>query len=144
MELFGPITYISIDGNKYDLIIVDDYSYFTWLFFFHDKSKTQEVLKKFFKRAKNEFDAKFKKIRSDNSSEYKNSQVKDYLDQEGIKYEFLTRYISQQNGVAKIKNMTRIESARTMLDEYKTFDRFWDESINTMCHVITSSIYIDS
>jgi hypothetical protein len=102
------------------------------------------MLKKFFKRAKNEFDAKVKKIRSDNSSEYKNSQVKDYLDQEGIKYEFLTPYISQQNGVAEIKNMTRIESIRTMFDEYKTFDRFWDEYINMVCHAITGSIYIDS
>jgi hypothetical protein len=40
MDLFGPITYISIDGNKYGLVIVDDYSYFTYIFFLHDKSET--------------------------------------------------------------------------------------------------------
>jgi hypothetical protein len=57
MDLFGPITYISISGNKYLLIIVDDYSCFTWVFFLHDKSETQEVLKKFLKRAQNKFDA---------------------------------------------------------------------------------------
>jgi hypothetical protein len=33
MDLFGPIAYISIDGNKYDLFIVDDYSHFIWVFF---------------------------------------------------------------------------------------------------------------
>jgi 23S rRNA G2069 N7-methylase RlmK/C1962 C5-methylase RlmI len=33
MDLFDPIAYISIGGNKYDLIIVDDYSYFTYVFF---------------------------------------------------------------------------------------------------------------
>jgi hypothetical protein len=33
MDLFGPITYISIDGNKYDLVIIDDYSYFNWVLF---------------------------------------------------------------------------------------------------------------
>jgi hypothetical protein len=40
MDLFGPITYISIGGNKYGLIIVYDYSRFTWVFFLHDKSET--------------------------------------------------------------------------------------------------------
>jgi hypothetical protein len=32
MDLFGPIAYRSIDGNKYGLVIVDDYSCFTWVF----------------------------------------------------------------------------------------------------------------
>jgi hypothetical protein len=40
MDLFGSIAYISIGGNKYGLIIVDDYSCFTWVFFLHDKSET--------------------------------------------------------------------------------------------------------
>jgi hypothetical protein len=65
MDLFGHIAYISIDDNQYGLVIIDDYSYFIWVFFLQDKSKTQEVLKKFLKMAKNEFDAKVKKIRSD-------------------------------------------------------------------------------
>jgi hypothetical protein len=47
MDLFDTIAYISIGGNKYGLIIVDDYSYFTWVFFLQDKGETQEVLKKF-------------------------------------------------------------------------------------------------
>jgi hypothetical protein len=51
MDLFGPVAYISIDGNKYGLVVVDDYSHFTWVLFLHDKSKTQEVLKKFLRRA---------------------------------------------------------------------------------------------
>jgi transposase InsO family protein len=72
----------------------------------HDKSETQEVLKKFLKRAQNECDAKVRKIRSDNDSEFKNTQVKDYLDQEGIKHEFSAPYTPQQNGVAERKNMT--------------------------------------
>jgi hypothetical protein len=33
MDLIGPIAYISIDGNKYGLVIIDDYSRFTWVFF---------------------------------------------------------------------------------------------------------------
>jgi hypothetical protein len=52
-DLFGPIAYISIGGNKYYLIIIVDYSRFTWVFFLQDKSETQEVLNKFLKRAQN-------------------------------------------------------------------------------------------
>jgi hypothetical protein len=73
MDLFGLIAYISIIGNKYDLVIVDDYSWFTWVFFLQDKSETQEVLKKFLIRAQNEFDVKVMKIRSDNDTEFKNT-----------------------------------------------------------------------
>jgi hypothetical protein len=89
MNLFGPIAYRSIGGNKYVLVIVDDYSRFTWVFFLQDKSETQEVLKKFLRRAQNKFDVKVMKIRSDNGTEFKNTQVEDFLDEEGIKNEFL-------------------------------------------------------
>jgi transposase InsO family protein len=122
MDLFGPVAYISIGSDKYGLVIVDDYSHFTWVFFLQNKSETQEVLKKFLKRAQNEFDAKVKKIRSDNDTEFKNTQVEDFLDEEDIKHEFSAPYTPQQNGVAERKNRTLIEMARTMLDEYKTLD----------------------
>jgi hypothetical protein len=95
MDLFHPVAYISIGGNKYGLVIVHDYSRFTWVFFFQDKSETQEVLKIFLRRAQNEFDAKIKKIRSDNGTEFKNTQVEDFLDEEGIKHEFSTPYTPQ-------------------------------------------------
>jgi transposase len=55
------------------------------------------------KIAQNEFDAKVKRIRSYNSTKFKNTQVEGYLDEEGIKYEFLTPYAPQQNGVVKKK-----------------------------------------
>jgi IS30 family transposase len=77
MNLFGLIGYVSIGGNKYDLVIIDDYSHFTWVFFLQDKSETQEVLNKFLKKIQNEFDAKVKIIRSDNGTEFKNTQVED-------------------------------------------------------------------
>jgi transposase InsO family protein len=141
MDLFCLVTYISIGDNKYDLIIVNDYSHFTWVFLLQDKSETQEVLKKFLRRAQNEFDAKVKKISSDNGTEFKNTQVEDFLDEEGIKHEFLAPYTPQQNGVAKRKNRTLIEMTRTMLDEYKTSDWFWAEAIHTVCHA-TNRLYL--
>jgi transposase InsO family protein len=87
MDLFGPITYISIGGNKYGLVIVDDISCFTWLFFLQDKSEAKGIMKKFIKRVQNEFEIKVKNVRSDNGSEFRNTQVEEFLDEEGIKHE---------------------------------------------------------
>jgi hypothetical protein len=56
MDLFGPITYISIGGSKYCLVIVDDYSRFTWVFFLQEKSQTQETLKRFLRLARTMLD----------------------------------------------------------------------------------------
>jgi transposase InsO family protein len=95
MDLFGPIAYLSIGGSKYGLVVVDDYSRFTWVFFLQDKSETQETLKRFLIRAQNEFELKVKKIRSDNGSKFKNLQVEEYLEEEGIKHEFSAPYTPQ-------------------------------------------------
>jgi hypothetical protein len=71
MDLFGPVAYLSIRGSKYGLVIVDDFSRFTRLFFLQDKSETQGTLKCFLRRAQNEFELKVKKIRSNNGSKFK-------------------------------------------------------------------------
>jgi transposase InsO family protein len=135
MDLFGPIAYISIGRSKYCLVIVDDYSRFTWVFFLQEKSQTQETLKRFLRRSQNEFRLRIKNIRSDNGTEFKNSQIEGFLE-EDIKHEFSSPYTPQQNGVVERKNRTLLDMARTMLDEYKTPDRFWAEAINTACYSI--------
>ena len=136
MDLFGPVAYLSIGGSKYGLVIVDDFSRFTWVFFLQDKSETQGTLKRFLRRAQNEFELKVKKIRSDNGSEFKNLQVEEFLEEEGIKHEFSAPYTPQQNGVVERKNRTLIDMARTMLGEFKTPECFWSEAVNTACHAI--------
>jgi hypothetical protein len=85
-----------------------------------------------------------KKIRSDTGSEFKNLQVEEYLEEEGIKHEFSAPYTPQQNGVVERKNMTIIDMARTMLGEFKTPERFWSEAVNTAYHTITGSTFITS
>jgi transposase InsO family protein len=134
MDLFGPIAYISIGGSNYCLVIVDDYSRFTWVFFLQEKSQTQEILKRFLRRAQNEFGLRIKKIRSDNGTEFKNSQTEGFHEEEGIKHEFSSPYTPKQNGVVERKNITHLDMARTMLDGYKTPDQFWAKAINTACY----------
>jgi transposase InsO family protein len=141
MDLFGPIAYISIGGSKYCLVIVNDYSRFTWVFFLQEKLQTQETLKKFLRRAQNEFRLRIRKFRSDNGTEFKNSQIEGFFDEEGIKHEFSSPYTPQQTRVVERKNRTLLDMARTMLDEYKTPDQFWAEAINIACYSI-SRLYL--
>jgi hypothetical protein len=89
------------------------------------------------RRAQNEFGLRIKKIRSDNGTEFKNSQIERFLEEEGIKNEFSSPYTPQQNGVVERKNITLLDMARTMLDEYKTPDRFWAKAINPACYSIS-------
>jgi hypothetical protein len=51
MDFFGPTSYKSIGGNLYCLVIVDDYSRYTWTLFLGDKSETPEIFKTFTRRA---------------------------------------------------------------------------------------------
>ena len=85
---FYPTTYKSIGGNLYYLVIVDDFSHYTWVMFLGDKSETPEVFKTFTRRAQREYNSPIVKIQSDNGTEFKNMKIEEWCDEEGIKHEF--------------------------------------------------------
>jgi hypothetical protein len=68
MDLFGPTQYTSIGGNKYDFMIVDDYTRYTWAFFLVDMRDAFATFKSFVKGIHNEFETTIKRVRSDNGS----------------------------------------------------------------------------
>ena len=97
--IYWSTTYASAGGNLYCLVVVDDFSRYTWVFFLYDKSEVASIFKKFAKKAQNEFDCKIKKIRSDNGKEFDNTNIHEYCDEIGIKHEVSATYTPQQNGV---------------------------------------------
>jgi transposase InsO family protein len=103
---------------------------------FAGKISNPRDLKRILETSSNEFGLRIKKIRSDNGMEFKNSQIEGFLEDEGIKHEFSSPYTPQQNGIVERKNRTLLDMARTLLDEYKTLDRFWAEAINTAYYSI--------
>ena len=115
MDLFGPTIYISICGNKYGFVIMDDFTRYTWVFFLVDKSDVLATFKTFIKRIHNEFETTIKKVRSDNGSEFKNTRVDELCDEFGIRHQFSTKYTPQSNGLVERKNRALIDMARSML-----------------------------
>jgi hypothetical protein len=81
------------------------------------------------------------KIRSENDSKFKNMNIEDWYDKEGVKHEFSATYTPQQNRVVECKNKTLITLVRVMLDDYGTPKRFWAEAINMACHA-TNWVYL--
>ena len=112
--------------------------------FLFDKCQVRDKVKTFVRRAQKEFGLPIKKMRSGNETKFKNTQVEEFLDEEGIKHEFSTLYTPQQNGVVERKNCTLIDMARTMLDEYKTLDIFWYEPSTPLAIPSTTSTYTRS
>ncbi|GJS90657.1 putative ribonuclease H-like domain-containing protein [Tanacetum coccineum] len=107
MDLFGPTFVSSLMNKKYCLVVTDDYSRFTWVFFLASKDETSGILKNFITEIENLVDKKVKIIRCDNGTEFKN----------------------------RVINETLIEAARTILADSKLPTTFWAEAVNTTCYV---------
>ncbi|GJV57808.1 putative ribonuclease H-like domain-containing protein [Tanacetum coccineum] len=135
MDLFGPTFVSSLLHKKYCLVVTDDYSRFSWVFFLRTKDETSEILKNFIKEIENLVDKKVKIIRSDNGTEFKNHVMDEFCREKGIKREYSVARTPQQNGVAERKNRTLIEAARTMLADSKLPTTFWAEAVSTACYV---------
>ncbi|GJW66090.1 putative ribonuclease H-like domain-containing protein [Tanacetum coccineum] len=115
MDLFGPTSVRSINHKTYCLVVTDNYSRFSWVFFLATKDETKEILKTFITGIENEINHKVKIIRCDNGTEFKNNYMNQFCGMKGIKREFSVARTPQQNGVAERKNRTLIEAARNML-----------------------------
>ncbi|GJR92433.1 putative ribonuclease H-like domain-containing protein [Tanacetum coccineum] len=142
MDLFGPTFVKSLMKKMYCLVVTDDFSRFSWVFFLATKDETSEILKTFITGIENLIDLKVKVIRCDNGTEFKNRVMNQFCEMKGIKREFSVARTPQQNGVAERKNRTLIEAARTMLADLKFPPTFWAEAVNTACYVQTKVLVI--
>ncbi|GJW92876.1 retrovirus-related pol polyprotein from transposon TNT 1-94 [Tanacetum coccineum] len=111
MDLCGPMRVASVNGKKYILVIVDDYSRFTWVKFLRSKDEAPDFIIKFLK-----------------------------MIQIGISHETSVARSPQQNGVVERRNRTLIEAARTMLIYAKAPLFLWAEAVATACYTQNRSI----
>ncbi|GJX20328.1 putative ribonuclease H-like domain-containing protein [Tanacetum coccineum] len=88
MDLFGPTSVKSINHASYCLVITDDYTRFSWVFFLATKDETSGILQNFFRQIKNQLNHRVKIIRSDNGTEFKNRDMLEFCGNKGIKQEY--------------------------------------------------------
>ncbi|GKB08437.1 retrovirus-related pol polyprotein from transposon TNT 1-94 [Tanacetum coccineum] len=142
MDIFGPITPMSVNHEKYTLVIVDEYSRYTWGYFLRKKSQAAEMIMTFIRMVENQNDVKVKQIRTANRTEFKNSKLESFCDEKGISQNFTSLYTPEQNGVAERKNKTLIEAARTMLNDSILSNNFWTEAVRIACYPQNRSIIV--
>ncbi|KAL8135805.1 hypothetical protein AgCh_010425 [Apium graveolens] len=125
-----------IKRKKYALVMVDDYSRYTWVEYMHSKDETPHIIiehiKKIEKQAKDQNCVKI--LGSDNGTKFRNAILTEFSKDKGIVQEFSATRIPQQNRVVERKNRTLVEASRTMLQDANFPRRFWEEAVNIVCY----------
>jgi hypothetical protein len=134
-DLVGPTTTKGLKGEKYFMLLVDDYTRMTAVCFLKNKSKAFENFKIYKEMVENEMDSRIKCLRSDNGGEFTSKEFMDYCRSHGIKRQFSVARTPQHNGVVERKNRTVQEMARTMLMDSKLTDIFWTQAVHTTDHI---------
>nr|GFB60965.1 retrovirus-related Pol polyprotein from transposon TNT 1-94 [Tanacetum cinerariifolium] len=133
MDLCGPMCIQSINGKQFVLVVVDDYSRYTWVFFLHLKDEAFEVIISFIKKTQVNLQLQVQRVRTDNGTEFKNKTLAKFFDEVGITQQFSAARTLQQTGVVKRRNRTLVEAARTMLTFANLPSFLWAEAIAIAC-----------
>ncbi|GJX12635.1 retrovirus-related pol polyprotein from transposon TNT 1-94 [Tanacetum coccineum] len=140
MDLCGPMRVQSIKGKKYILVIVDDYSRFTWVKFLRSKDETPEFVTNFLKQIQVGLNKTVRFIRTDNGTEFVNQVMSEYYEGVGIFHQKSVPRTPQQNGVVERRNRTLVEAARTMMIFSKAPMFLWAEAVATACYTQNRSL----
>ncbi|GJR29002.1 retrovirus-related pol polyprotein from transposon TNT 1-94 [Tanacetum coccineum] len=142
-KLCGPMRVKSINGKKYILVIVDDYSRYTWTLFLRSKDETPEVLKDFLTMIQRNLQAPESFYsRLTNGTEFLNKTLNAFFKEEVIEHQTSTPRTPEQNSVVERRNRTLVEAAQTSKTASKLPLFFWAEAIATACYTQNRSIII--
>ncbi|GJU07622.1 putative ribonuclease H-like domain-containing protein [Tanacetum coccineum] len=140
MDLCGPMRVASVNGKKYILVIVDDYSQFTWVKCLRSKDEAPAFIINFLKMIQVRLKETVRRIRTYNGTEFVNQTLREYYEKVGISHETSVARSPQQNGVVERRNHTLIEAARTMLIYAKAPLFLWAEAVATACYTQNHSM----
>nr|GEX78198.1 hypothetical protein [Tanacetum cinerariifolium] len=142
MDLCSPMRVASINGKRYVLVIVDDYSRYTWTYFLRSKDETPEVLINFLWLVQRGLQAQVRVVRTDKGTKFLNQTLHAYFAEEGVLHQTSVARTPEQNGVVERWNRTLVKAARTMLSAAKVPLFFWAEAIATACFTQNRSLVI--
>ncbi|GKC88023.1 retrovirus-related pol polyprotein from transposon TNT 1-94, partial [Tanacetum coccineum] len=135
MDLCGPMRVASINGNKYILVIVNDYSRYTWVYFLRTKDEAPYMIIDFVNQVQKKLTS-----RTNNGTEFKNEKLQAFYANLGIVHKTSIARTLQQNGIVERRNRTLVEVARTILIFSKAPEFLWTEAIATACVTQNRSI----
>ncbi|GKE54101.1 retrovirus-related pol polyprotein from transposon TNT 1-94 [Tanacetum coccineum] len=142
MDLFGPSAVRSYGGNRYTLVIVDDYSRYTWTRFLKNKTEAFDQFEIFSRKIRNQLGCSIVSIRTDHGREFDNEvQFGGFCNTNGITHNFSAPHTPQSNGMVKRKNRTLQEMSRTMLNDKSLPQKFWCNAVDTSTYILGKTPY---
>nr|GEW62762.1 retrovirus-related Pol polyprotein from transposon TNT 1-94 [Tanacetum cinerariifolium] len=140
MDLCGPMRVESVNEKKYILVVVDDYSQFTWVKCLRSKDEAPYFIIKFLKMFQVRLKVPVRRIQIDNGTDFVNQTLRKYYEYVGISHETSVARSPQQNSVVERRNHMLIEVACTMLIYAQALLFLWAEAVATACYTQNRSI----
>ncbi|KAK3010974.1 hypothetical protein RJ639_010854 [Escallonia herrerae] len=135
-DLMGPTRTLSYSGFRYMMVIVDDFSRYSWVYFLNEKNEAFSKFLEFESTIKREFGSKIRCLRTDNGGEFMSSEFLQHCEAEGINRQMTCPKTPQQNGVVerKIGHMSQV--SLSWLHAKNLPRELWAEAMRCACHVI--------
>jgi len=124
-DLCGPMPIPSVNGNKYMMTFIDDYTRMCWVYLLKNKSDAFQTFNNIHKWIENDAQTHIESIHTDNGKEYTSNEFENYIRQHGIKHQTIVPYNPQQNGVAERMNRTILNMVRSVLFFKNVKIMFW-------------------
>ena len=134
-DVVGPMNTPSVDGYRYYIGFVDDFSRKTWSLPMKAKSDALAVFKVFRASVEKLTGFTIRSLRSDHGGEYLSAEFRAYLQQQGIAHQLSAPYTPEQNGVAERTNRTIVEMARTLIWHAQMPYKFWVDAVATATYI---------
>lgn len=135
-DLCGPVTPPTPAGNRYFLLVVDDYSRYMWIVLLKSKDQALAAIHKVKKKAEKEVNCELKSLRTDRGGEFNSMHFNEYCDEHGIKHFLTAPYSPQQNGVVERRNQTVVSMARSLLKSMSVPGIFWGEAVLRAVYIL--------
>ncbi|XP_014751620.1 uncharacterized protein LOC106865632 [Brachypodium distachyon] len=138
-DLCGPIAPATPHGNKYFMLLVDDYSQHMWLVLLPAKDAAVPAIKQYQAAAEVQSGKALRTFRTDRGGEFTSNDISMYFADNGVQRHLTAPYSPQQNGVVERRNQTIVAMARSMMKAKNVPAKFWGEAVSTTVYILNRS-----
>ncbi|KAI0523201.1 hypothetical protein KFK09_005595 [Dendrobium nobile] len=135
-DVWGPVMHPSLDGFRYYVIFVDDYTRFSWIYFLYTKQETLSKFKILCNLIRTQFRTTPRTLRSDGGGEFTSQAFRSFLQDNGITQQLSCPHTPEQNGIAERKHRHLLDITRALLHESGLPHKFWADATSTANYLI--------